>query len=222
MKVLALACHPDDETLGCGGTLLKHKAIGDELYWVIVTRTHSPQWPTQVIDQKSREVESVAQAYGMKGVFRLDYPALKLDMIPMTDLIASIRQAVSKIRPDEIYLVNGTDVHSDHQAVFNAAMSAIKPLDMNRLGVKRMLSYETLSSTEAAPPARRPAFQPNIFVDISAHMKAKLGIMKLYETEIQPDPLPRGPAAITALGRFRGATFGVEYAEAFALIREVA
>ena len=92
---------------------------------------------------------------------------------------------------------------------------------MRELGVRAILSYETLSSTEAAPPQPSRLFAPTVYRDVTSHLEAKLEIMHLYVSEAQPDPLPRGPSAIRALARYRGATIGVEYAEAFMLIREI-
>ena len=221
MKVLAIAPHPDDETLGCGGTLLRHKAEGDELHWVVVTEAHPPQLSLDLIENKAQEVAAVGNAYGMVSVQKLGFPTIKLDDIPLSDLIDSLRQAIQKVRPDIIYLVHGGDIHTDHQAVFQAVLSVLKTFYMKKLGVKRILSCETLSSTEAAPPQQYRLFVPNVYFDITPYLQRKIEIMGMYETETQADPFPRGPEAIQALARYRGASIGVSYAEAFMLIREV-
>ena len=221
MKVLVISVHPDDETLGCGGTQLKHGAEGDSLFWLVVTRAHEPQWSAGVIEDKRTEIEQVAEAYGMKEIITLGFPAVQLDTIPQAELIGEIQGVIGKVSPEIIYLVHGGDVHTDHHAVFTATMSVLKPFNMARLGVRRMLCYETLSSTEAAPQQINRAFLPNVFSDITPYIEKKLAIMKLYQTEAQADPLPRGPSAIRALARYRGATIGIDYAEAFMLMREV-
>lgn len=217
MNVLVIAAHPDDETLGCGGTLLKHREAGDRVCWLVATDTHPPQWSVEVIAKKAAEVERVARAYAMEECVKLGLPAARLDTVPQAELIGRIAEAVSRIQPTLIYLVHEGDVHSDHRAVCAAAMSAIKPVSMARLGVRRLLCYETLSSTEAAPS---PRFIPHVFSEITRFIDQKLAVMALYETERQPDPMPRGPSAIRALARCRGATIGVDYAEAFMMIRE--
>ncbi len=219
MKILAIAAHPDDETLGCGGTLLKHRLARDQLFWIILTQSTTPQWTADTIRRKSSEVERVAHAYGIKRHFKLGFPTVRLDMVPQVELIEGIQTVLAKVKPDIVYVVHQGDVHTDHHAVFTATMSALKPFSMSRFGVRRVVSYETLSSTEAAPPLDR-GFMPNIFNDITSQMDRKIEIMKLYKSECQPDPLPRGPAAIRALARYRGATIGVQFAEAFMLIRE--
>ena len=221
MRILAISVHPDDETLGCGGTLLKHQAVGDSLFWLIATQTHEPQWSAEIIERKATEIEQVAEAYGMEQCFTLGFPTVRLDMVPQADLIERIRDVVSEVKPEFVYLVHDGDVHTDHHVVFTATMSVLKPFYMASLGVRRVLCYEILSSTDAAPPHLDRAFMPNVFSDITPYIKRKIEIMAMYETEAQSDPLPRGPSAIRALARYRGATIGVEYAEAFMLIREI-
>jgi LmbE family N-acetylglucosaminyl deacetylase len=221
MKVLAIAPHPDDETLGCGGALLKHRAAGDSVSWLIVTRGHEPQWSAEVLGNKEGEIESVAAAYEFEQVFRFDYPATLMDTVSQAEIIASISGVIAEARPHLVYLNHAGDVHSDHRIVFDSVISAIKPFYSSRHGVKRILSYETLSSTEAAAPDRLRAFLPTVFCDITNFIERKLEIMSLYRSEIQPYPLPRANESIRALARFRGAAIGIEYAEALMLIRDL-
>lgn len=221
MTRLCISVHPDDETLGCGGTLLKHRASGDRLFWLIATQAQEPQWSAEMIRRKDAEVERVADAYGVERYFKLGFPTARLDTVSQADLIERIRDVISEVRPEVVYLVHDGDAHTDHHAVFTASMSALKPFYMVPLGVRRVLCYEVLSSTEAAPPQLDRAFIPNVFNDITPYIEGKIKIMGLYETEAQPDPFPRGPSAIRALARYRGATIGVEYAEAFTLVREL-
>jgi LmbE family N-acetylglucosaminyl deacetylase len=154
-------------------------------------------------------------------VHKLGFPTAQLDTIGQADLIQKIRNVIAGVRPAIVYLVHNGDVHSDHRAVFDATLSVLKPFHMQALGVRRILSYETLSSTEAAPPMAQRAFVPNVYQDITGYLDRKLAIMALYQTESQSDLFPRGASAIRALARYRGATIGVEYAEAFMLIREI-
>lgn len=222
MKVLAIAPHPDDETLGCGGTLLKHKSAGDDLHWLIVTRAYEPEWSADSLRIKEGEIQAVADAYGFTKVLRTNFPTAKLDTLAQVDLIGELRKAIDEVRPDLIYLNHTGDIHSDHRIIFDAVMSALKPFHSQKHGVKRLLSYETLSSTEAAPPLPGNGFLPNVFSDISPFMERKLEIMSLYASEVQPLPMPRANENIRALARFRGSTVAVDYAEAFMLIRELA
>lgn len=220
MKVLVIAPHPDDETLGCGGTLLKHLAAGDSVAWLIVTRGHEPHWSNEILDAKEQEIERVAKAYRFEHVYRLDCPTARMDSLPQDEVIASFHKVIDEAKPDCVYLNHGGDVHSDHRIIFDSVISAIKPFNSKRHGVKRILSYETASSTDAAPPGFT-TFIPTVFTDISEFIDRKLEIMSVYETEIQPYPLPRALDSLRTLARYRGATIGIEYAEAFMLVREV-
>lgn len=221
MRVLAIAPHPDDETLGCGATLLKHKSAGDRLSWLVATRGHEPQWPEDLLKRKEEEICSVAVAYGFEKVIRLDFPTVKLDALPLDEIIAAIRDAITDAAPDCVYLNHFGDVHSDHRIVFEAAMSVLKPFYSGRHGVKRVLSYEILSSTDAMPAHPALAFVPNVFNEVTEFLEKKIEIMSLYRSELQPFPLPRSSESIRALARYRGATIGAEFAEAFMLVREV-
>jgi LmbE family N-acetylglucosaminyl deacetylase len=221
MNVLVISAHPDDETLGCGGTMLRHVAAGDNVYWLIATQAYEPTWDKSTIAAKADEVVSVAKAYGVRDFQKLGLPSGTLDALPLAQMIEGIRKYVIRWRPEIVYLVHGGDIHTDHFAIFTATMSVLKPFYMNKQGVRRVLSYETLSSTDAAPAQLHRLFAPNVFVDVSPYLDRKLEIMKLYATELHADPLPRGSGAIRALARLRGSTVALDYAEAFMLVREV-
>jgi LmbE family N-acetylglucosaminyl deacetylase len=221
MRVLVIAPHPDDETLGCGGALLKHKSRGYSLSWLVATRGHEPQWSADLLARKEGEISRVADAYGFENTFRLNFPAIRLDTIPFDEIIVAIRDAVTDAKPDCVYLNHYGDVHSDHRVVFEATMSVLKPFYSSKHGVGRILSYEVFSSTDAMPANPARAFVPNVFTDVTEFLEQKLEIMALYESELQPSPLPRALDSLRALARFRGATIGAEFAEAFMLVREV-
>lgn len=221
MRVLAISAHPDDETLGCGGTLLKHRAQGDEVSWLILTRAMPADWGSELVASQERAVADVSAAYGMQHCLWAGLPTTRLDSLPLNLVIGEIRQALETVRPQLVYLVHGGDIHSDHQVVFQAASIVLKPFLMRSQGVQRVLCYETLSSTEAAPAQTGRMFVPQIFSDIGPYLERKLEIMSLFVSEQQPDPMPRGPSAIRALARYRGASVSCEYAEAFMLLREL-
>ena len=92
MNILAICAHPDDETLGCGGTLLRHQAAGDELHWAIVTQAQPPQWSPELIERKSKEIDAVAASYSMRSVHRLRLPTTQLDNIPLSQVIDGLRE----------------------------------------------------------------------------------------------------------------------------------
>lgn len=221
MSVLVIGAHPDDETLGCGGTLLKHGTRGDELSWLIVTRAHEPRWSKEAVSAKATEIERVAQALGVNQLRHLEFPAMLLDTVPLSDIIDSIRDFVREVSPETVYVVHGGDVHTDHRIVYDATMSVIKPFYMEGLGIRRVLCYETPSSTDAAPAVTASPFVPNVYSDISSFLERKIEMVELYQSEVQLELLPRGASAVRAWARTRGATVGVQYAEALMLVREL-
>ena len=138
---------------------------------------------------------------------------MRLDTIIFYDLIEKIGVAINNIKPDTLYLPNRSDIHTDHKITFQAVYSCTK--QFRYPFIKRVLMYETLSETEFSPALAENAFLPNTFVDITDYIDKKIEIMKLYDTEIMPDPLPRSVHAIKGLAAFRGSRIGVIYAEAF-------
>ena len=217
MNILVLSAHPDDETLGCGASLLKHARSGDKIQWALATQAWSPRWPQALVKTKIRESEKVARAYGFSRVHRLGFPAARMDEVPESVLMEALREVFQSGRFARVYLPWPHDVHGDHQALSRAAMAVLKPFHASRLGVRQILAYETPSSTEQAPHTR-PAFRPNLFQDVSATLRRKLAILKMYKSEIQGRWMPRHPDAVEALARVRGASLGVRYAEAFQLL----
>jgi LmbE family N-acetylglucosaminyl deacetylase len=219
MKVLVIAVHPDDETLGCGGTLLKLAANGDEIHWMLVTSMHAPEFtPEQAAGQEAR-VAAVQRAFPFRSLHWLKLPTLRLDTLPMAGLVAAMRKPIEDLRPDLVIIPNPTDAHSDHRVAAQAALAVLKSFYLPALGVRKVMAMETLSETEAAAPLGA-GFRPQVFVDITGSFARKQEILGLYTEELHPDPLPRGPSSVQALARHRGATIGTTYAEAFMLVRE--
>ena len=220
MRVLAIAAHPDDETLGCGGALLNHLAAGDEIHWLIVTEASGSRWDDAYRQTQRDQVERVGAAYPFASVTSLGQPSARLETLPLADLIEAISTVVTTIRPEIVYLPNRSDAHSDHRIVSRAALAALKSFYLAELGVRRVLAFESPSETDAAPALAEDAFVPNVFVDVSDTLERKLAIFGLFATEVHPGHGPRGLSAVRALARHRGATVGVEYAEAFMLLLE--
>ncbi len=218
-NVLVISTHPDDETLGMGGTLLKKRIQGDFLSWMIITSAYGPRWDEKAVQEKEAEIASVAKPYQFQKTFRLDFPAAALNGSHRSDLLDSIRKGLEEAKPDQVYLMFGRDIHTDHQLAFDCALSVMKPFRYP--GIRQIYCYETLSSTEMAAPLSGNAFLPNAYCDISDYIDEKIRIMELYRTESQAFPLPRSPESTRALARFRGSTAGVPYTESFMVLREV-
>jgi LmbE family N-acetylglucosaminyl deacetylase len=219
-KVLVVAPHPDDETLGCGGTLLKHKANGDGIYWLIITNIDEKNgWQKKRVESRQQEIDKVSEMYGFSKIFKLNFPTTKLDTIPISDIIGKISNVINKIQPSVIYINNYSDVHTDHQITFSSVMSCTKTF--NYPYIKRILMYETISETEYSSPGSKCNFDPNVFIDISKYFAKKCEIIKNYKSELMDFPLPRSFSSIESLARLRGSRIGVEYAEAFVLLQDI-
>lgn len=219
-RILFVSPHPDDETLGCGGTILKHRSGGDEVYWLIMTNILVEEGYNKVkVDKRQKEIDSVANEYKFSKVFKLNFPTAKLDVIPRIRIISETSRIIEQVKPEMIYLPNGNDVHSDHGITFEAIISSTKTFRCPF--IKKMLVYEVISETEFSPPLGNNAFLPNSFTDITDYIDKKISIMKLYRDEIKKHPFPRSVDNIRALATFRGATAGVRYAEAFTVLKEI-
>jgi LmbE family N-acetylglucosaminyl deacetylase len=220
MKVLVIAPHPDDELLGCGGTLLRHAAEGATLGWLIVTgMKESYGWPAKRVNARAKEIREVQDGLGVKqeNLYQLDFPPAGLDLLPLSDLVKSISDVFLKFQPEEVLLPHPGDVHSDHRVCFDAVMSCSKWFRFP--SVKRILTYETLSETDAMLDSSR-SFQPSVFIDISETLSRKWDLLKVYESEMHEFPFPRSEKAINSLAWLRGSQSGFEAAEAFCLLRE--
>ena len=219
-KVVAVAVHPDDETLGCGGTLLKHKANGDDIHWLIVTSIKEKYgFDARMVENRRQEISTVSSLYDFNGVHNLDFPTMQLDGIPFSRLVERISGVFKKIEPDIVYLPFKGDVHTDHQIAFQAAYSCTK--SFRYPSIKKIVMMEILSETEFAPSANADGFVPNMFVDISDFIARKMEIMNVYAIEIGQHPFPRSARNINALATLRGATAGCEYAEGFVILKEI-
>jgi LmbE family N-acetylglucosaminyl deacetylase len=217
-KVLVVAAHPDDETLGVGGTIFKHNANGDQVYWLIVTNIFEQQgYSAEKVKQRQDEIDSVGLQFGFVDIFKLDYPTMGLSGGSLLSLIPLISGIFGKIEPEIIYVMNRSDAHSDHRVIFDAVSACTKAFRYPY--IKKVLMYECISETEFAPQLPEKVFIPNYFVDISEFLGKKLEIMQVYQSELGEHPFPRSNRNIEALATFRGATVGVNYAEAFQLIK---
>lgn len=219
-KILFIAPHPDDETLGCGGTILKHKAAGDKVYWLIITSiSEENRSAREAIVRRQDEIEMVSAGYNFDNVFQLNLPTTKLDTIPRNRLIELVSGVIHDLKPDTVYMPSRNDVHSDHTITFDVVMSSTKTFRCPF--IKKILAYEVLSETEFSMPLQNGTFAPNNFSDISNYLDKKIAIMKMYRSEMGEHPFPRSIENIKALATFRGATAGINYAEAFMVLKEI-
>lgn len=218
MRTIVIAPHPDDEVLGVGGTLLRRKAEGAAVAWLIVTSISVQSgWSPEKVTQRTEEINRVKELFGFDAVFSLNFPAAQLDRIPISDLVAGISDVFKSFEPGEVFLPHPSDAHTDHRIVFDAAASCTKWFRYP--SVKRVLAYETLSESDFSLGTNQ-SFSPNVFVDIEPFLREKLRAMDIYASEVGAFPFPRSHEAIRALAALRGAGSGFKAAEAFELLRE--
>ena len=215
-SVLVVAPHADDETLGCGGTILKMRHQGARLGWLLVTAPSVENgYPEGFSRQREGEIQTVMQRYGFTSIAALGFPPGGIAETPRKILVQRLSREIASFKPQTIFLPFGGDVHSDHRIIFDACQSALKTF--RAPSVERILCYETLSETEQGFAS---SFTPNVFVDISCFLEEKIDIMETYSSEMAEFPFPRSERAIESLARFRGAQAAFHAAEAFMLLRE--
>jgi LmbE family N-acetylglucosaminyl deacetylase len=225
-SVLVVAAHPDDEVLGCGGTIACHADAGDQVQVLIVaegaTSRHNQRDRNQATDELSALAQAAQQAgeiLGAQGVELLDLPDNRLDSLDRLDLIKQIEECIARHQPQVVYVHHAGDVNVDHRRLHEAVVTACRPTPGQP--VRRLLSFEVASSTEWQPPGSASPFQPNWFVDISAQWPRKRVALAAYASEMRPWPHARSLEALEHLARWRGAQVGVEAAEAFCLLRQL-
>ncbi|RDB42159.1 PIG-L family deacetylase [Halomonas sp. DQ26W] len=218
--VLVIAPHPDDETLGCGGTLLKLKAQGANVHWLIVTTIAGvPGFSSTQAQKRAQEIDLVAEEYGFDGVHKCELPTAMLDTLNKGELVFSMAEVINHLKPDTLFLPYRNDVHSDHASVFDAIVSASK--SFRSPFVRSIYAYETLSETDFGLRPDDSGFRPNLYIDIGGYLEKKIDIMKLFDGEMGVFPFPRSEECIHALATLRGAQSNAQAAEAFMILKEI-
>ncbi len=209
-KIVVISVHPDDETLGCGGTIIKYLNKGDEVHCILVTKGN---------DEQSKIWEKVKKAYKFTSVTELDFPELDLMDKSLNELIPPLSKAISAIQPQTIIIPNRSDAHSDHKAIFNAVVSCTKAFRYPF--IEKVLMMEVISETDFALPLPEGQFIANYYVDITKEFEKKQEILKIYESELLPYPQTRNLSTMQALNRYRGSQINAEYAEAFMNLKTI-
>lgn len=226
-KVLVIAAHPDDEVLGCGGTMARHADNGDEVHVVILVEGVTSR--DQKRDRQNREKdlsklgEAAHKANDILGTTSLtlhDFPDNRLDTVSLLDITKVVEDYIESIQPTIIYTQHGGDLNIDHRRVHEAVVTACRPKPTNH-SVQTLLSFEVASSTEWQTPGTAPIFAPNWYVDIDNSLERKIKALEAYGDEIIEWPNARSIPAVTHLARWRGANIGVNAAEAYMLGRRM-
>ncbi len=219
MNILVIAPHPDDEVLGCGGTIAKRVAQGNAVYVCVVTKGCEPLFRIEYVDKGRSECRLADSLLGVRETVFLDFPAAMLEEVKRYELNDKILNVVQKIKPDEVYLPHRGDMQLDHKMVADAAMVALRPKYQHI--VKRIYAYETLSETGWDIPNTVNEFIPNVYEDITDFINKKVEALNYFKSQMGEFPNARSVKTVEALAMFRGATMGFHAAEAFMLIREL-
>lgn len=214
-RVLVVVAHPDDEVLGCGGTLARMAEIGMTVRIIIVSEGETARAVTgnEVITARKAAAVNAAKVLGVESPIFLDFPDQKLDTISLVYLTQRLERIAADFSPELVITHSHTDLNADHRIVSDITATAFRPLPGG--SCRAFWSFETPSTTEIGSLYSPMPFVPSIFVDISRWEGAKLAALECYVTESRTAPHPRSNTAITALATWRGATCGQNKSEAF-------
>lgn len=218
-RILVVSPHPDDETLGVGGTIAKYSAQGHEVH-VLMISGHLP--PLYKREDYEKTVNEAHRAFNILGVAKSDFlelPATMIGDLPLHEVNSKISKVVNDLKPHIVFCPY-PDRHVDHRLVFDSVMVATRPVGIGR-DIEIVAAYETLSETHWNAPHIEPNFTPNWVIDISDTINKKIEAIKCYESQISDFPGPRSVEAVEALAKFRGTQAGFGYGEGMHIVRMV-
>lgn len=221
-RILIVAAHPDDEVLGCGGTLARHTAEGDIVQILFLADGVGGRGQIAGAETVRDRIQAACNAAATLGAGQpifFGWPDNRLDSMALLDMVQPLEQVIEEFKPSTIYTHHGGDLNVDHRLAHQAVLTACRPQPEGF--VTRILTFETPSSTEWSSASIGVPFCPNWFVNISTVIDQKMAALHCYEEELRPFPHARSPEGIEALARLRGSSCGVQAAEAFMLIREI-
>ncbi|MBI4833594.1 MAG: PIG-L family deacetylase [Planctomycetes bacterium] len=221
-KILIVAAHPDDEVLGCGGTITRF-ADESEVNLLILGEGMTSRFLRRETGMKSKEmkklkasIDKVLKIFKIEKSFILDFPDNQFDSVPLLNIVKAIEKVKNQIKPDIIYTHHRGDLNIDHRITYDAVLTACRPIKGET--VKEIYSFEIPSSTEWNYPVQ---FAPNVFVDITSTIEKKIKGLKAYQTELKQFPHPRSEETIRVIGKRWGGMVGFNYAEVFEVVRVI-
>ncbi len=225
-NILIIAAHPDDEVLGCGGTIARHVSEGDQVYILILAEGITSRDPVRGNSKQSNELKAiknqaqeVAKLLGAVSVKLNNFPDNRMDSVDLLEVIKVIEDEIQLVKPNIVYAHYAGDLNVDHRVTAQAVITALRP--SRESSVSAIYAFEILSSTEWTFGVTGPGFRPNHFVDITPYFEKKISAMNLYISEMESHPHPRSVEGIKTLAMRRGSQAGLEIAEGFELIRSV-
>jgi LmbE family N-acetylglucosaminyl deacetylase len=226
MTVLVIAAHPDDEVLGCGGTIARHAAGGDEVHIAIlgegISSRHARRGdaPPDDLHRLQEHARAAANLLGARSVSFGGLPDNRFDQLALLDVVKQVEAWLGEMRPEAVYTHHPGDLNVDHGVTFRAVLTATRP-GAAGVRVADLYAFEVPSSTDWAFHRVGPAFHPNVFVNVAAGLEQKIAAMECYESERRSAPHPRSPDMLRATAARWGSVAGMSYAEAFELIRSL-
>jgi len=226
LTILVIAAHPDDEVLGCGGTIAGYAARQHDVHILIlgegISSRHErrEETPSAAIQQLQAHARAAAATLGARSVSFGGLPDNRFDEIALLDIVKPVERFVAAHKPDAIYSHHPGDLNIDHGRTFRAVLTATRP-GASGVIVPDLYAFEVPSSTDWAFQQIAPPFHPTVFVDITAGLERKIAAMHCYESERRDAPHPRSPAMLRAAAERWGSVAGMPSAEAFELIRSL-
>ena len=218
-RVLVIASHPDDDILGCGGTLARLRALGSTVRVVFVGEGISARFDpsdffgedyTLASNTRTKAAFDSLHSLSISDIHFGPFHCVRFDTYPLLDIVKFIQSHINDFNPDILFTHSLSEVNIDHRLTLKAVESACRPI--SSLCPSHILSFEIVCSGSWAFDK---SFKPNIFVDISNYWEAKLKAWSFYSNESRPFPYPRSDIGIETLAKYRGMMSGVLYAEAF-------
>jgi N-acetylglucosamine malate deacetylase 1 len=215
--VLIVAAHSDDEALGCSGAIAKHVSEGDSVHLLFMTDGVSSRvgGSGDTMDRLAM-AQIASKVLGVSTLTNLNFPDNQMDSIPLLNIVVEVESKIKELRPEIIYTHHAGDLNVDHQVTYKAVVTACRPQPNSF--VKEMYAFEVLSSTEWQTVGSL-SFLPNVYIDITEFIDIKERVLNIYSVEMHCPPHSRSVDNILRLNALRGNSVGVEYAEAFKLIR---
>jgi LmbE family N-acetylglucosaminyl deacetylase len=223
MNILIIAAHPDDEVLGCGGTIARLSREGHDIYIGIlgegITSRYSEreQADLTLVETLHARSRQVTQLLGAKDLFMYKLPDNRFDTVPLLDVVKIIEELIDRLKPQVVFTQHGGDLNIDHALIYRATLTATRPVPGTT--VKELYAFEVPSSSEWAFQQFEPAFHPNVFIDISDTLESKIKAMEIYDSEMRAFPHPRSREALSAIAQRWGSVSGLKAAEPFQLVR---
>jgi LmbE family N-acetylglucosaminyl deacetylase len=225
-RILVVVAHPDDEILGCGGTILRKIAEGDDVYSLVLGEGITSRYDKRELVEKEKlealhsSHTKVSKFMGFREHWLYDFPDNRFDSVDLLDIVKVIEKIKEKVQPEVIYTHFENDLNIDHRITFQAVLTACRPVTGE--STKEIYSCEIPSSTEwVSPFSGGNYFRPNVFIDIQETIGKKIEAMRLYDSEVKQYPHPRSPEALKIISQRWAIVCGLKYAEAFILIRKI-